>query len=252
MAGPRSDWTTPWLANRSATPMESGRRTRVVVRTRSTQKFPIVSLRRRASPRIKRDRDRDPDGCRHEVLHRQPRHLGQMAHRRLAAVVLPVRVRDETDGGIEGQRRRHRADVGRIQRQLALQALEEEEADDGDGAEGQQRERVHRPRLLPPWIDPAQAVEQPLDRCEDPVTGSGTVTVDTREVRTEQPRSREQETDEDADLEPRGSAHPRRSGTSSAQSRYASSATTSRIRRQSPTVIARPPECATIRAHPRT
>ena len=37
--------------------------------------------------------DGDPDGCRDEVLHRQAGHLGQMAHRRLAAVVLPVRVR---------------------------------------------------------------------------------------------------------------------------------------------------------------
>ena len=64
-------------------------------RVRSTQKFPIVAERRRVSPRIERDGDGDPDRGGGEVLHGQPGHLGQVAHRRLAAVVLPVRVRDE-------------------------------------------------------------------------------------------------------------------------------------------------------------
>ena len=50
-AGPRSDCTTPWLAKRSASTIESGSRTRVVVRVRSAQKFPIVSERRRTRPR---------------------------------------------------------------------------------------------------------------------------------------------------------------------------------------------------------
>ena len=46
------------------------------------------------------DGDRDAHRRGHEVLHREPGHLHEMAHRRLAAVALPVRVGHETDRGI--------------------------------------------------------------------------------------------------------------------------------------------------------
>ena len=42
-----------------------------------------------------RDGDGEADGGREEVLHGEPGHLGEVAHRQLAAVVLPVRVGDE-------------------------------------------------------------------------------------------------------------------------------------------------------------
>ena len=44
--------TTPWLTSTSANTNASGNRTRVVVRTRSTQKLPSVCVRRRTRPRI--------------------------------------------------------------------------------------------------------------------------------------------------------------------------------------------------------
>jgi hypothetical protein len=50
---PRSDWTTPWLTRMSAKTVESGSSTRVVVRVRSAQKFPIVAERPRTSPRTR-------------------------------------------------------------------------------------------------------------------------------------------------------------------------------------------------------
>ena len=49
---PARFWTTPWLTRTSATTTDSGSSTRVVTRVRSTQKFPIVSERRRVNPRM--------------------------------------------------------------------------------------------------------------------------------------------------------------------------------------------------------
>ena len=79
------------------------------IRVRSTQKLPIVSARRRARPRTSATATAMPDGGRDEVLDREPRHLREVAHRRLARVVLPVRVRDEARRRVERERRRHAA-----------------------------------------------------------------------------------------------------------------------------------------------
>ena len=49
---PARFWTTPWLTRTSATTTDSGSSTRVVTRVMSTQKFPIVSERRRVNPRM--------------------------------------------------------------------------------------------------------------------------------------------------------------------------------------------------------
>ena len=45
--------TTPWLTRTMAKAKDSGRNSRVVVRVRSTQKFPMVLARRRVSPRMR-------------------------------------------------------------------------------------------------------------------------------------------------------------------------------------------------------
>src|SRR5512143_2321020 len=65
-------------------------------------------------------------GCRgHKVLNPEPDHLGEVAHRGLAAVTLPVRVRDKTDGSIERRVGRDSRKFLRIERQEGLQALQE-------------------------------------------------------------------------------------------------------------------------------
>ena len=46
-------WTTPWLTSTMAATKAMGSRTRTVPRTRSTQKLPMVSDRRRTSPRMR-------------------------------------------------------------------------------------------------------------------------------------------------------------------------------------------------------
>ena len=55
-----------------------------------------------------------------ELLHGERGDLGEVRHRRLAAVVLPVRVGDERRRGVEAERRRHRAEVLRVERQRSL------------------------------------------------------------------------------------------------------------------------------------
>ena len=126
---------------------------------------PEVADRRRAAADEAADQrhgDGKSDRRGDEVLHGEPGHLGQMAHRQLAAVVLPVRVGDEGGRGVERKRRRHRLRVGGIERQVTLDPLQEVETEDGDEAEGQERERVDRPGLLPVRVDAADAVDEPL------------------------------------------------------------------------------------------
>ena len=149
----------------------------------------------RARPRIERDRDGDADGGRDEVLHREPGHLGEVAHRRLAGVVLPVRVGDEADRGVERERRRDGCDVGRVERQRALDALEHVEAEHRDDAEREQRERVDVHRCSRSGVDAASAVDDALDREEHAVRPAPAPPARTRaRYGTEQPRG-----DEDGD-----------------------------------------------------
>ena len=92
--------TTPWLASTMAATNAIGTRMRSVVRIRSTQKLPIVLLPAAGEAADQRHHHREAGGGRREVLHREPGHLREVAHRRLAAVALPVRVGDEAGGGV--------------------------------------------------------------------------------------------------------------------------------------------------------
>jgi hypothetical protein len=93
-------------------------------------------------------------------------HLGQIAHRRLAAVVLPVGVGDEADGGVEREVRRHGAETARVQREKILQPLDRVEREESGDRKHDHRDRIGIPILLPLRIDPGQAVEAALDRPE--------------------------------------------------------------------------------------
>lgn len=54
-------------------------------------------------PTAQGDQDGETGRCTDEVLHGQAGHLAQVAERRLTAVVLPVGIGHETDGGVERQ-----------------------------------------------------------------------------------------------------------------------------------------------------
>ena len=86
-------------------------------RVRSTQKLPTVLHRGAREAADQRDGERDAGRRREEVLDRQAEHLHEIGHRGFAAVVLPVGVGDEADRGVEGEIRRDRGLLGRIERQ---------------------------------------------------------------------------------------------------------------------------------------
>ena len=72
-------------------------------RVRSTQKLPMRLCRAPREAADQRDGKRDAGGGRDEVVHREPGHLREIAHRRLGHVGLPVGVGDEADRGVEGE-----------------------------------------------------------------------------------------------------------------------------------------------------
>ncbi len=92
--------------------------------------------------------DGHPDGGGDEVLDRQAGHLGQVRHRRLAAVVLPVRVGDEAPGGVEGDVRADALHALRVQRERALQPLQGVEQGDAGRREDEQAAGVLGPPLI--------------------------------------------------------------------------------------------------------
>ena len=68
-------------------------------------------------PAGQRDHDGDTSRGAHEILHRQPSHLREIAHRVLARVGLPVGVRHERHRRVHRERERHIVEVLRIERQ---------------------------------------------------------------------------------------------------------------------------------------
>ena len=97
--------------------------------TRSCQKLPSVgvALRRADDAADQRDGDDDADRRRDEVLHGQPGHLAEVRHRRLAAVVLPVRVGHERRGGVERHVPRAGVEALRVERVQRLRAQDQVE-----------------------------------------------------------------------------------------------------------------------------
>ena len=103
----------------------------------------------------------------------------------------------------------------------ALHPLEQIQANHRDGAEREQRQRVHVPRLLAARVDTRHAIERPLDRQEEAVAGRGAAAEHARQIRAEQRRRHQQRTDQRDKLQPvRGRSlpptQPSRSGASSA------------------------------------
>ena len=121
-----------------------------------------------------RERHREASGRRKEIVHGEAEHLGQMAHRRLAAVVLPVGVGDEAGRGVEGEIGRHSVEAARVQRQKVLQPLQGVERQESGDRKDDHRDRIGVPVLLPRRIDPGQPIEAALDR---PEHGSEKVTL---------------------------------------------------------------------------
>ncbi|KAI1692305.1 hypothetical protein Ddc_23681 [Ditylenchus destructor] len=110
-----------------------------------------------------REQHGDAGGGRDEVLHRQRQHLRQVAHRRFAAVALPVGVGHEADGSVEGRVGRTRWPSPPVERQHALQALQGVDGDDADEVEDQQADGVLLPAHPLFGLDAAETEDRFLD-----------------------------------------------------------------------------------------
>ena len=102
-----------------------------------------------------------------EIVDGEAEHLREMAHRRLAAVVLPVGVGDEADRRVEGEIGRDGVEALRIERQHVLQPLQRIEREEADDREGDHRDRISEPALLARLVDAGEPIEAALDRPQD-------------------------------------------------------------------------------------
>ena len=107
--------------------------------------------------------DSQSDAGGDELLHRQPRHLAEVRHRRLAGVVLPVRVRDEARRRVERHRPGHGRQVIGIEEQMPLQPQQPVEEDAESNREDDHRPPVLLPVLVGGRVAPEQAEEAALD-----------------------------------------------------------------------------------------
>ena len=109
----------------------------------------------------------DAGGGGDEIVEGEGDHLGEVRHRRLPPVALPVRVRRETDRRVEGEVLAHGTEALRVERQQVLQAQEGIGEEEPHQAEHQQGNGVPLPVLLGTRVDPHQPVEEPLDGFQD-------------------------------------------------------------------------------------
>ena len=108
------------------------------------------------------DGDRDTDDRAQHLLQGQRTDLGEVRHRRLAAIVLPVGVGHEGRGGVEAERLGYGAQVLRVERERALDPDEQVGDAHGDGRKDDHRGGVALPVLLLLGAGSEQAVDGAL------------------------------------------------------------------------------------------
>ena len=175
LARPRASSRSRARRTSATTPCETSTTARIErerqqdVDERPVEVDPEVAERRRRAAREAADHRGEhghPERGRDEVLHREPGHLAQVRHRVLAAVVLPVRVRDEARGRVHRDVRVTAGEAVRVQRQVVLQAQQQVEQHREDAHEDERRcaRTPSSPARVRPRPD--QAVEAALGRGE--------------------------------------------------------------------------------------
>ena len=179
---------------------------------RSTQKLPISRVESVPKAADQRHQGRHAGRGRDEILHREPEHLGQVAHRRLAAVALPVGVGGEAHGRVEGGIGRDAGEALRVQREDALQTLEAVDRQCAEPVEEQHRDRIGLPVHPLVGMDAADAVDQTLDRAEHGIEERPLAVVDVRHEGPERFRERDQDDEVEPYLEESVRGHQNSSG----------------------------------------
>ena len=153
-----------------------------------------------------RDQHRHPGRRREEILHAEPQHLCEVAHRRLAAVALPVGVADEAHCGVERRVRRDGAEILWIEGKQVLQPLQRIDGGEADEVEPQHAPQIALPVHLLFSLYSGRAVDEVLQRREKPVAAH----VHVRHVRAERLDEQQQRAEVDGALQKR--VHQKSSG----------------------------------------
>ena len=187
------------------------------------QVHPEVPQRLRLAPRYpadKRDRQRHARRRRPEVVRRQPRHLGQIAHRLLRHIRLPVRVGGKRSRRVPRQVRFHRRKVLRVpQRDRVLQPLNRIRQQQRRATEDQHGHAILRPAHLRVRVHARQLVQQPLHRNQHRVQPGLLALVHPSHVQPHRLRREQHQHKEDRNLQPAVRGHQNFSGRNSANSR---------------------------------
>ena len=152
-------------------------------------------------------------GGRDEILHRQAEHLRQVAQRGLAAVALPVGVRGEADGRVDGQTRAARpACACGFKRQELLHPLQAVDSQNAQQIEDQHRLGVSAHDISSAGSMPHDAIDQPFEPAEGPVEAARLALVHPGHVPTQRLDQQHQDHQVEADLHQRMNAHANHSG----------------------------------------
>ncbi len=154
-----------------------------------------------------------------EVLDGETEHLGEVAHRRLATVALPVGVRGEAHRSVEGRVRGDGAEGLGVQGQHALHALQEVDDQQPHQVEEHHRDRVALPAHLDVGRDSADPIDQPLEPAEDALEGHAFALVDPRHVGPERLGEHQEHDDVECELHIPVGTHAKSSGFSRARTR---------------------------------
>ena len=134
----------------------------------------------------KASKERDGDGNPHrrgeEVVRDESNGLGRVAHRRFTRVALPVCIRRETDGRVEGKPRRNPWKVRWVVRKVGLRAEDHVGDQLGDQRKAEHREGVLFPRVLTLWVDAGESHHEPFDRPDDAPVDARFASEDARHV----------------------------------------------------------------------
>ncbi len=124
-----------------------------------------------------------------------------------AAVVLPVRVGDEADRGVEGEIRRHRRLLGRVERQAGLETQQSVQNCKTTDVEQQHADRVGQPALFAFLIDTRRAIERQFNRPQDRREKSTLAVKNARHITAEHRRERHDDRAKKKNLNPADNRH---------------------------------------------
>ena len=136
-------------------------------RVMSTQKFPMVGDPFRAKPRTSAMATAIPTAGLTNCWTVSAADLGEVRHRRFAAVVLPVGVRDERHRRVPRQGVARRVQVLRVEGQAPLEPDDQVGEEDRNPGEDDHRAGVPLPRLLLVGARPEELVDRPLRPAEE-------------------------------------------------------------------------------------